>query len=166
MTMPNLRKRVYVSLDGKNISLDDLRGSSYPGIEVVSVEPVEYNLHNTKVILKVEPWVIDEEPLSRLNTDGVLRSCLYDRIDIREIVPEDLIIPVLDIQLTLQFFKDHGFDFTEDDIEIVDWKIKAKSTSLGYFGNLDSNDTVGGNYLVKENSTDRVLLENGNKILI
>ena len=77
-----------------------------------------------------------------------------------------MIIPVLDIQLTLQFFRDHGFDFTEDDIEIVDWKIKAKSTSLGYFGNLDDNDTVGRNYLVKENSIDRVLLENGNKILI
>ena len=136
------------------------------GLRLFPLNQLNTTYTNTKVILKVEPWVIDEEPLSRLNTDGVLRSCLYDRIDIREIVPEDLIIPVLDIQLTLQFFKDHGFDFTEDDIEIVDWKIKAKSTSLGYFGNLDSNDTVGGNYLVKENSTDRVLLENGNKILI
>lgn len=166
MSMPSLRKRVYISLAGKNISLDELRGGSYPGIEVVSVETIDYNLYNTKVILKVEPWVNDEEPLSKLDNDGVLRSCLYDRLDLRNIVPLDLKIPVLNIQAALEFFREHGYDFTEDDIQIVDWKIVAKPNSLGYYGNLEGNDTVGGNYLVKENSVDRVLLENGNKILI
>lgn len=166
MSLPILRKQVYISLDGKNISLDDLRGSVYPGIEVVSVEPIEYNLYNTKLVAKVDPNVINESAPSSLSKDGVLRSCLYDRLDLRDIVPSNLIIPVLSIEVALEFFREQGFDFTEDDIEIIDYRIHAKPNSLGYIGDLSDNDTIGGNYLIKENSLDRILLENGGKILI
>lgn len=165
MAMPVLRKRVYISVEGKNISLDDLRGSSYPGIEVVSVETIDYTLYNSKIVLKVDPSVVGENNGPHAGIGEVLRSCLYDRIDIRDIVPIDLQIPVMSLQLALEFLNSHGFDFTEDDLEIVNWVIQTKPTSLGYIGDLAGNGTVGGNYLRKENM-DYLLLENGSKILL
>ena len=39
MSLPVIRKHVLFSLEGKNFSLAELRGSVYHGIEIISIEP-------------------------------------------------------------------------------------------------------------------------------
>ena len=94
---------------------------TYPGVQVESITVVENGIHNTKLILALP--------------DGVKRVVFYNRTDIATMLRSDM-INGREINEIINNLKLKGFDFTEDDLEIVDDKLSAKPTSLGYIGNL------------------------------
>lgn len=61
MSLPIIRKEVFFSIEGKNISLADLRGSTYAGIEILSVESFESkpsSLTRVRQALKLLPTTL------------------------------------------------------------------------------------------------------------
>lgn len=94
---------------------------TYPGVQVESITVVENGIHNTKLILALP--------------DSVKRVVFYNRTDIATMLRSDM-INGREINGIINNLKLKGFDFTEDDLEIVDDKLSAKPTSLGYIGNL------------------------------
>lgn len=184
MSLPIIRKEVLFSLAGKNISLTELRGSTYVGLRILSVEALEptpnrlrksrqildlvstdEQTHNTRVIVEVDTWKISDERL-RNNQRFVKRICFYNRLKLEDIVPPDLQIPILSLTSTLAFFKAKGYDFTEDDLYIEDAKIYAKETSLGYYGNLAHNTYLRTPMLIDENSSFYILKDDSSRILL
>lgn len=165
MNLPLLRKQVLFSLAGYNISLGDIQSSAYVGTKVISVEPYNGKVHNTKLILEVDTWEIADESQHRQNRIQD-RVCFYNRLDLDKIVPQEFEIPIVTLERTLEFFKNQGFDFTEDDIEIVDFVVRAKSTSLGYIGDLSGRDHYYNPRLKDENYDIIVTTEDGISILV
>lgn len=171
MSLPIIRKETLFSLEGKNISLTDLRGSSFVGLNILSVEVFDGRVHNTKVVVEVDSWKIQDK--SQWKTERfVKRACLYNRLDLKDIVDEDLEIPIKSLEIALAFFKSRGYDFTEDDLYVDDFTIYAKPTSLGYFGGLENNPyynrprliTENRKYLITANDSKRISIkENGNE---
>ncbi len=93
----------------------------YLGVQTESITMMENGIHNTKLILALP--------------DGVKRVVFYNRTDIATMLRSDM-INGREINEIINNLKLKGFDFTEDDLEIVDDKLSAKPTSLGYIGNL------------------------------
>ncbi len=182
MSLPIIRKEVLFSVAGKNISLSDLRGSTYVGLEVLSVEvfeskpaslavvrrllklpPNNVKAHNTKVVVRVDTWKILDR--AQWKTDRYIdRVCLYNRLDLKDIVPADLEIPVHSLEVTLQFFKDMGYDFTEDDIYIDNFTVYAKETSLGYYGDLTDNAYYNRPRLISEDRQHLIIVNDSKRI--
>lgn len=104
---------------------------TYPGVEIESITVVDNGIHNTKLILALP--------------NGVERVVFYNRTDIATMLRSDMISD-REINEIINSLKLEGFDFTEDDLEIVDNKLSAKPTSLGYIGSLpimlDSNGVI------------------------
>ena len=182
MSLPIIRKEVFFSIEGKNISLADLRGSTYVGIEILSVEsfeskpssltrvrqalkllPNNIKTHNTRVVVQVDTWKILDR--SQWKTDRYQqRVCLYNRLDLADIVLEDLEIPVHSLPVTLEFFKNRGYDFTEDDIYIDNFVVYAKETSLGYYGNLSNNVYYNRPRLISEDRQHLIIVNDSKRI--
>ncbi len=182
MSLPIIRKEVLFSVAGKNISLSDLRGSTYVGLEVLSVEvfeskpaslavvrrllklpPNNVKAHNTKVVVRADTWKILDR--AQWKTDRYIdRVCLYNRLDLKDIVPIDLEIPVHSLEVTLQFFKDMGYDFTEDDIYIDNFTVYAKETSLGYYGDLTDNAYYNRPRLISEDRQHLIIVNDSKRI--
>lgn len=182
MSLPVIRKKVFFSVEGKNISLSDLRGSTYVGIEILSVELFEgkpsplakvrrlLNLpsnnirpHNTRVVVQVDTWKILDR--NQWKTDRYQqRVCLYNRLNLADIVPRDLEIPVHSLPVTLEFFKSKGYDFTEDDIYIEDFTVYAKETSLGYYGDLSDNVYYNRPRLISEDHQQLIIVNDSKRI--
>ncbi len=104
---------------------------TYPGVQIESITVVENGIHNTKLILVLP--------------DSVKRVVFYNRTDIATMLRSDM-INGREINEIINNLKLKGFDFTEDDLEIVDDELSAKPTSLGYIGNLpimlDTNGVI------------------------
>ncbi len=182
MSLPVIRKEVLFSVEGKNISLSDLRGSTYVGIEILSVElfeskpaplakvrrllnlpPNNIRAHNTRVVVQVDTWKILDR--NQWKTDRYQqRVCLYNRLDLADIVPEDLEIPVHSLSVTLEFFRSKGYDFTEDDIYIENFVVYAKETSLGYYGNLSDNVHYNSPRLISEDHQHLIIVNDSKRI--
>lgn len=94
---------------------------TYPGVEIESITVVDNGIHNTKLILALP--------------NGVERVVFYNRTDIATMLRSDMISD-REINEIINSLKLEGFDFTEDDLEIVENKLSAKPTSLGYIGSL------------------------------
>lgn len=182
MSLPIIRREVLFSIEGKNISLTDLRGSTYVGIEILSVElfeskpspltrvrralklpPNNIKAHNTRVVVQVDTWKILDRSQWK-NERYWQRVCLYNRLDLKDIVPEDLEIPVHSLPVTLEFFKSKGYDFTEDDIYIEDFIIYAKETSLGYYGDLSDNAYYNRPRLISEDRQHLIIVNDSKRI--
>lgn len=165
MSLPIIRKDVLFSLEGKNISLTDLRGSSYVGLDVLSVEIFNSKIYNTKVVVEVDTWKIQDQ--SQWKTERfVKRVCFYNRIDLKDIVSEDLEIPIKSLEIVFEFFKLKGYDFTEDDIYIDNFTVYAKPTSLGYFGGLENNPYYDRPRLITENRKQLITVNDSKRISI
>lgn len=182
MSLPIIRKETLFSIEGKNISLTDLRGSTYVGIEILSVEsfeskpssltrvrrllnlpPNNIRAHNTRVVVQVDTWKILDR--NQWKTDRYQqRVCLYNRLDLADIVPEDLEIPVHSLSVTLEFFRSKGYDFTEDDIYIENFVVYAKETSLGYYGNLSDNVHYNSPRLISEDHQHLIIVNDSKRI--
>lgn len=104
---------------------------TYPGVQIESITVVENGIYNTKLILTLP--------------DSVKRVVFYNRTDIATMLRSDM-INGREINEIINNLKLEGFDFTEDDLEIVDDELSAKPTSLGYIGNLpimlDTNGVI------------------------
>ena len=104
---------------------------TYPGVQIESITVVENGIYNTKLILALP--------------DSVKRVVFYNRTDIATMLRSDM-INGREINEIINNLKLEGFDFTEDDLEIVEDELSAKPTSLGYIGNLpimlDTNGVI------------------------
>lgn len=108
---------------------------TYPGVQIESITVVENGIHNTKLILALP--------------DSVKRVVFYNRTDIATMLRSDM-INGREINEIINNLKLEGFDFTEDDLEIVDDELSAKPTSLGYIGNLPIMPNTNGVILTLE----------------
>ena len=123
--LPSLRTRLKVP-SSKNQALQDIFNSCKYGVEILQVVPFKTKLHNTLITLRVDLGP-DVPPEQRHQ----IRSHFYNRQNIDDLLAEE-VFTVSDINQVIAQFNLKGYDFTTDDIEIVNGKLKAKDTSLGY----------------------------------
>lgn len=116
--LPTLRKRLK-TISRRNVSLQDILRTCATGDKIISVTPHNGGIHNSKITLKL--------------SDGEKRVHFYNRIDINSIINSDDVVgnTIGEIITNLNL---KGFDFTEDDLEIIDTKLHTKTYSLGYYG--------------------------------
>ena len=117
---------------------------TYPGVQIESITVVENGIHNTKLILALP--------------DSVKRVVFYNRTDIATMLRSDM-INGREINGIINNLKLEGFDFTEDDLEIVDDELSAKPTSLGYIGNLPITSNINDVILTLELWRDETILK-------
>lgn len=118
--LPRLRTKLK-NVSSKNRSLQDILGSSSDARAVKSIEPHEGGIHNAKLILESSNGIQRVHFYNRLNLAAILNGIEIEATTIEDIIDE---LNVL------------GFDFTEDDLELVNRILTAKPTSLGYVGAL------------------------------
>ena len=117
-----MKPRPRVKLNGvssKNQSLQDILITSNIADEVISVDVKNSGIHNTKLTL--------------LKPDGEQRVHFYNRLDLAKILA-DVAVEATTIDEIISELNIKGYDFNEDDLEIIDNSITAKITSLGYVG--------------------------------
>lgn len=119
--LPSIRRSIKTDVS-KNRSLKDILSPTASALEIISVEELDYHVYNTKAVVLVEENGIQEE-----------RVLIYNRLAINELLSGVSIVSeeIEDIILDLN---ELGFDFTEDDLELVENKLQAKVTSIGYIG--------------------------------
>lgn len=116
--LATLRKKLKgVSI--RNRSLQDILLTCGEARRVISVESHPAGIHNTKLIVELSDGKHRVHFYSRLNL-----ATLLEGVELTSTVIDDVIS-----ELNLL-----GHDFTEDDLEIVENKLQAKATSIGYFG--------------------------------
>ena len=144
-TSPKIRNKISISADGKNKSLKDILGPMGLGTRILSVEAVNTPLYNTKATIRIksngEKKITLDDSISRDSDE--LRVILYNRIDISKIIPEGVVfennqLPTIINTLNTKYY----CDFTEDDLEIIENKLQAKATSLGYIGQYSLGEDV------------------------
>ena len=116
--LPRLRTKLK-NVSSKNRSLQDILGSSSDTRAVKSIEPHDGGIHNAKLILE--------------SSNGIQRVQFYNRLDLAVIL-NGIEIEATTIEDIIDELNVRGFDFTEDDLEIVEGILRAKETSLGYIG--------------------------------
>lgn len=115
--MTQLRKRLK-TISFRNEGLQSILRTCAGAIDIIGVEKHTGGIHNTKVIF--------------LMSNGEHRIQFYDRVDIALAVPSGYISSGDIAQDILDLNSVWGCDFTEDDVILVDGKIKANPGSLGY----------------------------------
>lgn len=119
MVMPNLRPSVKRDLS-KNRSFQDILSPTAKALEVLSVEALDYHVHNTKAVVLVEENGVQEE-----------RVVLYNRtpLDLDSVLID---VPSNDLQWVLDHLNENGWGVTEDDIGVDGDFYRVLPTSLGY----------------------------------
>lgn len=118
--LPTLRRNIRRDVS-KNKPLQDILPSTAIAVEVLSVETVDYHVHNTKTVVVVEENNVREG-----------RVLFYDRLNLKTIL-QGALISAGNIEAVIDELNAQGYDFTGDDIELVGGKVVAKATSLGYY---------------------------------
>ncbi len=118
--LPALRKKLK-NVSSSNQSLQDILQSSKEADAVITITKVETGIHNTQLVLSI----INQEP----------RICFYNRLDIKKII-SSAFVSSGNVVNDIKTLNNQGYDFTEDDLDIVSGSLIAKETSLGYFGTL------------------------------
>lgn len=116
--LPLLRKKLK-TISASNKPLQNIFKSCIEGEEVISVEKHTNGIHNTKVTLLLK--------------NGEERVQFYNRLDLSEIMG-GVTIEASNLAQVIDELNLKGFDFNEDDLEIIDNSITAKIASLGYIG--------------------------------
>ena len=116
--MADLRNKLKTA-SFRNQSLQDILKSCSVAIELISVEPYAGGIHNTKLMVELPDGKHRVHFYSRLNLATLLEGVEFTSTAIGDIISELNLL---------------GFDFTEDDLEIIDNSVTAKITSLGYIG--------------------------------
>lgn len=141
--LPSIRTRL--NNPGKTSeALRLLLNLTYPGVQIESITVVENGIHNTKLILVLP--------------NGVERVVFYNRTDIATMLRSEM-IKDQEIDKIINNLKLEGFDFTEDDLEIVDDKLSAKPTSLGYIGSLPITSNINDVILTLELWRDETMVK-------
>lgn len=120
--LPLLRKKLK-TISASNEPLQEIFKSCRESEDVISVEKHTNGIHNTKVTLLLK--------------NGEERVQFYNRLDLSEIM-DGVTIEASNLAQVIDELNLKGFDFTEDDLELVDRILTAKPTSLGYVGALDN----------------------------
>ena len=113
--LPLLRTKLN-GVSARNKSLQDILQTSKQGERVLSVEQYQSGQHNTKITLEMP--------------DKEKRVHFYNRLDLAIILPENLELKST-LTETINALNLAGYDFTSDDLELVDGTLRAKATSLG-----------------------------------
>lgn len=124
--LPALRKKLK-NVSSKSQSLQDILRTCRAGKEAITITAKDNGIHNTQLVVLME--------------DGEKRVQFYDRLPLNVIIPTSF-IPSGNITTDIAALSNMGYDFTADDLEIVNGKLKAKETSLGYIGTFGAE--VGG----------------------
>lgn len=119
--LPRLRTKLS-TISSKNESLQDLLQTCSDAAEVIDIQSNTGGIHNTKLTVELK----SKEP----------RVHFYNRLDIKNIIPQDLDLPCVLPEVIFALNTQHGCDFTEDDLEFGDRILKAKEKSLGYIGSI------------------------------
>lgn len=117
---PNLRRNIK-NIVSKNKSLKDILSPTAEALEVTSVEALNYQVYNTKTIVVVSDNGVVEE-----------RVLLYNRLNLTELL-QNVTVTETTLSAVVDELNGKGFDFTEDDIDLVNGEVVAKPTSLGYY---------------------------------
>lgn len=129
--LPTLRRRLK-TISFRNKSLQDILLLSRKAIEFVSVDAHVGGVHNTKLVVKID---LGED--FDLKDRFIDRVQFYNRLDLKDIMT-DVVLQSKSLLDVINELNLKGFDFTEDDLELVDRILTAKPTSLGYVGALDN----------------------------
>lgn len=139
MLLPQLRRNLK-NTNSHNKSLQDIVKSCSKATEVLSVEPYNGKVHNTKITLQIDKG--SNYPEQERYEE---RIQFYNRLDIAEIL-ENVEFESDNTLDLIEELNSLGFDFTEDDLDIVDDYLVAKETSLGYYGEFHSSLPRGWGY--------------------
>ena len=164
MSIPQLRKKVRFSFEGKNLSLFELKAAVLEGDSFFKIEKQNDGIHNTKLTIYIDDPV--SLPCGCGESEGVKRVIFYNRLDLNKIIPADLEISLRVIGKTIADLNKLGYDFTEDDLEFSRGLLVAKETSLGFFGELKNNPYLRDWVLLIEGTDLRIMTEHNKAILI
>ena len=140
MNLPSLRNKISISTGNRNSSLKSILSPTGEALEVLSVEAIDAPLHNTKITVSLSYKNNLDEGSNDVKGQ---RAILYNRLNLNQVIPEDAVLDLTDIVKTIKLLNTrYQCDFTEDDLEIVDGILRAKTTSLGYYGTM--GDVTGG----------------------
>ena len=119
----------------KNQSLQDILPTCSIGAEVVQLQRMRSGKHNTRLVI-----IVDKGKFFPGIKRFERRVQFYDRLKLESILP-----PNYELKATLEdTIHDlnvyHRHDFNLDDLEIIDGKLEAKKTSLGYYSNRYKDD--------------------------
>lgn len=128
-TLPQVRINLK-NISSNNQSLQDIVKSCTLATEVISVEPYDGKVHNTKMIIR-----IDKGANSPVNNRYIERILFYNRLDIAAVLENTNYDAGGETSLdtTIIQLNNLGFDFTTDDLELDGNRVKAKQLSLGYY---------------------------------
>lgn len=117
----SIRRNIKTDIS-KNRSLKDILSPTASALEIISVQPLTYNVYNTKTIAIIEE-------------DGVIekRSLVYNRLNVNLLLQSVSIVGNT-INEIIDNLNDLEFDFTTDDLDLVNGMLVTKPTSLGYYG--------------------------------
>ena len=124
--LPTLRTKLN-GVSARNKSLQDILQTSNQGERVLSVEAHQGGQHNTKITLEMP--------------DKEKRVHFYNRLNLSVLLPENLELKST-LAETIYALNLAGYDFTSDDLELVDGMLQAKATSLGYYGGIMVEEPV------------------------
>ena len=126
--LPTLRKRLKTISDG-NKGLQDILRSMQEGTEILSVEPYNGKVHNTKITLRIDKgdnYAIQERYEKRVH--------FYNRVALNKAIPENAVYPKTTVEDAIEVLNlQYGCDFTLDDVELINGTLVAKEMSLGYY---------------------------------
>lgn len=134
MLLPQLRRNLK-NTNSHNKSLQDIAKSCSKATEVLSVEPYNGKVHNTKITLQIDKGsnVPEQERYEK-------RIQFYNRLDIAEIL-ENVEFGSNNTLDLIEELNSLGFDFTEDDIIYSSGQVLALDQSLGYY-NRDAEECM------------------------
>ena len=119
----------------KNQSLQDILLTCAVGVEVLDIKRVAGDKYNTRLVI-----IIDKGKLHPPEDRFEKRVQFYNRLKLEKILPLNYkpLATVEDTVHELNVF--HKHDFNNDDLEIINGKLEAKRTSLGYYSNRIGDD--------------------------
>lgn len=154
MSLPPIRRKIRQLAGKKNASLASILNSTSDGDQILSVEAVSGEVHNTRMTLRVD-HAYAQQFSGSVHERYSNRVCLYNRLKLEDIFALDFSRdlnnrfnlnqgevkdhPLSQSDVRKLLNGQHQYDFEEEDVSIsyIDgnsYVITAKPTSLGYVG--------------------------------
>mgnify|MGYP000396711225 CR=1 FL=1 len=115
MLLPQLRRSLK-NINSNNQSLQDIVKSCSKATEVLSVEPYNGKVHNTKITLLVDKG--SDYPEQERYEE---RVHFYNRVALNKAIPANAVYPKTTVEDAIEVLNlQYGCDFTEDDVEFVE----------------------------------------------
>lgn len=120
----------------RNQSLQDILGTCTVGISVLSVQQTFEDVHNTRLVVLIDhgKFYPGEYRFER-------RVQFYNRLKLEDILPKDF-EPFDSVEESIHYLNMTGYDFNNDDLELINGKLEAVRTSLGYYSDRENDDAL------------------------